>query len=893
MPEDLSQSRIWKVLSRLLPRRYRERYGRELLHLHSEGAKHARGPLFWAAVAWDVLVTALQLRVDALRGTPARAQVERVGVFDTMRHCFMLARRALLHAPGFTIAVVLTLALGIGANSTMFAILDRLLFSPPQHIANADRLRRVFVYGKTPFKPEIGYSSSMTYPDLRDLARTKAFAQLAGFSARTMTLGRGETSEQITVELASASYFPALGVRPKLGRFYVESEDDVHAAVPTVVLSHGFWQRRFGGAASVLGQTLDLGAGKYTVIGVAPPGFTGINLAPIDAWVPLRTAGAIESGTNWVDAYGWYWMQLVARLNPGVTDERTAAEASALYRSGQPLKEREDSSAQVRLASVIAARGPNRTQETIVAEALGGVALLVLLIACANVANLFLARSMQRRKQFAVQSALGVGRGRLLLQNLTEALLLAVSAAVLAYFISSAVAPALFRVLLKNAYLPTAGGLRAALMTGALALVTVLMGAFIPALRASRVDLLDALRSGRSSLRSSWARAALLGTQAALSVIMLVGAGLFVRSLQKATTVDLGLSLDALAVNLELDSETGDQHETEVTYQVFERLQRHPLVQHAAVSSIPPFNGFWGKRVYVPDADSTARGTMGPAFYSATADYFKTLNIPLLRGRALLAADDRRGAAPVAVVSKATANALWRDKDPLGKCMMIGDPRAKPPCTTVVGVVGDVQRDLTSGKPLLTYYVTPHHSDDEGSAGVVVVSVKGNPRDAIPAIREAARLAAPGIRFVTVQPISDFLEYDLRSWKLGATLLTIFGILALIVAAAGVYSVLAFDVVQRRFELGVRAALGAPAPRQVRSIVAQQLAVTAIGVIIGLAAALGLARLASDLLFRVRPTDPAVYVGVVLTLGAVAAAAAALPAWRATRVDPKIALLSE
>jgi hypothetical protein len=470
-------------------------------------------------------------------------------------------------------------------------------------------------------------------------------------------------------------------------------------------------------------------------------------------------------------------------------------------------------------------------------------------------------------------------------------LLLAASAAVLAYFISSAVAPALFRVLLKQADLPTARGLRSALMTGALALVSVLIAA----------SSLHCAPAGSTC----WTRCAAAGHRCACPGARRPagdtgrafrhhagGCRTVPAQSAKATTVDLGL-LDALAVNLELDNKTGDQQETEVTYQVYDRLQRHPLVQHAAVSSIPPFNGFWGMQVYVPDADSTARGTRGPAFYSATADYFKTLDIPLLRGRALTEADDRPGAVPVAVVSKATANALWRDKDPIGKCMKIGDPKAKPVCTTVVGVVGDVQRDLTSGERLLTYYLTPHHPVGEGLAGVVLVSVKGNARDAIPAIREAARMAAPGIRFVTVQPISDFLEYDLRSWKLGATLLTIFGILALIVAAAGVYSVLAFDVVQRRFELGVRAALGAPAPRLVRSIVAHQLAVTAIGVIIGLAAALALARVASDLLFHVTPTDPTVYVGVVLTLGAVAAAAAALPAWRATRVDPKIALLSE
>jgi ABC-type antimicrobial peptide transport system permease subunit len=269
------------------------------------------------------------------------------------------------------------------------------------------------------------------------------------------------------------------------------------------------------------------------------------------------------------------------------------------------------------------------------------------------------------------------------------------------------------------------------------------------------------------------------------------------------------------------------------------------------------------------------------------------MGIPLLLGRALTDEDDRPGAPPVAVVTRATANALWRDKDPLGKCMRIGNPKNNPVCTTVVGVVGDVQRDLTSGKAMYAYYLAPHHPSVQDAARVIMLSARGNAQDAIPAIRDAARAAAPGIRFVTVQRVADFLTHEMRSWRLGATLLTIFGILALIVAAAGVYSVLAFDVVQRRFELGVRAALGAPAPRLVRSVVAQQLLVTGVGVIVGLAAALMLARISADMLFRVTPTDPAVYGAVLGTLVLVAIVAAALPAWRATRVDPKIALVSE
>ncbi len=889
-------TRRWALLSRLLPNWYREAYGADLLRLHVERRGDAAGAVFWWQLTGDVLLTAAQLRIDSWKSArPESGRTLRRG-WDVGRQHVRLALRGLARAPGFTLAVLITLVLGIGANATIFAVLDRLLLSPPEHVVDHQGVRRLSIFGLSPFTAEEGYSSALSYPDYRDLKATRAFAHIAGHSATTMTLGQGLESQRVSAEYATASYFPLLGVRPHLGRFYTEQEDHIGTAQPAVVLSYGFWQRHFAGASNVLGRTVELGKGRYTVIGVTPRGFTGVNLAPIDVWVPMLAANAIESGTQWEDARRWYWFGAIARLSPTVNEDAALAEATAHYRAGRGAFEGKAITSRVAADPLIAARGRGPAREVRVTQALAAVALMMLLIACANVSNLFLVRGIKRRKQLAVQSALGMGRTRLLTQLMTEALVLAAAAGTLSFFAAESIGPLLFRTLLPEATPPAAGGVRVLVATFLITGAALLLTSVVPAIRASRVDLMDVLRSGKSAPRAAWLRRSLSAVQAALSVVLLVGAGLFVRSLQQARALDVGLELSTIAVSMELTNGARFGEElAPAAYAAIERVRAHPIVESATVSSIMPFFGTWGLSVQVPGPDSIDSGPKGPFFYAASGDYFKTMGIPIVRGRALTDADDAAAAQPVAVVNEAMARSVWRGADPIGKCFFVNRAEKQPVvCTTVVGVARDVLPSVTATEPLQLYYLPPRHRGIGFNAGqVLLVRARGKPEAAVPIIRDLVRSAVPNVRFVEAATLEQRVAPQLRSWRLGATLLSVFGILALLVAAAGLYSVLAFDVAQRRFELGVRSALGASAPRLVRAIASDVLLVTGAGVALGLVAALALARTTEQLLFRVQATDPIVYGAAVLALLFIALAASAFPSWRATRIDPKIALNSE
>jgi predicted permease len=885
---------LWRLLRTLLPKWYRATYANDVFRTHLDASRGKTGLRFWLRLTWDVLLTSVQLRMDGTSGTTV-TRPQRASPFDVAGQNLRLAIRGLINTPSFTIAVVLTLALGIGANTTMFTILDRLLLSAPAHIVNPEQVRRISIFGKNPFTGETSHNSALTYPDYRALTSVTGFAGIAARGTRTLTLTSDGVSQHVSTEFATASYFPVLGVKPALGRFFSPNEDKLETAEPVAVLSYGFWQRQFGGSPEVLGRKLDVGKGRYTVIGVAPRGFTGIDISPVDFWLPFHPAAVIESGRDWVDEYGWYWFDAIARVQSDRPVEPVVDMATARYLTGLSSGRDRDASARVVLNPLVSGRGPEPGPEMQVAQALGALAFLVLLIACANVANLFLARGLQRRKQYAVLNALGIGRAGLIAQVMTEAFVLAALASVLAYYIATIVAPTLFKVILVDAELARVGGLRVLLMTFAATLITVLLAGLIPAFRSSQVNVLEALRSGRSSLRLSWLRRGLLTMQAALSVILLVGAGLFLRSLNEAHERDLGLFTDALTIQLEMNGGIigGDELQAAI-YPVLERLQQHPLVESAAATSLLPFNGLWGFRVRAPDADSIPRGPNGPMVYTVTADYFRTLGIPLLRGRGLTVSDDSKSAPPVAVISELMARRLWPGREALGRCLLIGPEKPTPPCTTVVGIVGNVLPHVTAKEPRMFYYLAPRHVGVQtAGAQALVLRVKGNPDNAIAPLRSAAQSAAPGIRFVETIKLADFIEPQLRSWRLGARLLTAFGLLALIVAASGLYSLLAFDVTQRRFELGLRSALGAPAPRLIRATVGEEILFACAGVLLGLIAAFWLARAIQELLFQVKPADPMVYAGVLIVLLAVSTVAAALPAWRAARADPRIALRSE
>ena len=714
-------------------------------------------------------------------------------------------------------------------------------------------------------------------------------------------MGRGPDAAEAQVVLADAALFPLLGVTPVLGRFFDPTEDEI-GANPTVVLSREYWQREFGSDPDVLGRAIDVGAGSHEVIGVAPSGLTGAELSPVDLWVPMRMFEALNNGDGWVENRGWYWLRAVARLQPGATVELAAEQATAAHRNGrrEMIDEgRYDAEAEVLVAPIIAAQGPEPSREAEVARWLGGVSLIVLLIACFNVANLLLARSIRVQRETVVRRALGAGRGRLAIELVGESVVLAglggVAAVALAYVIEG---PAHAVLLPGVATGTSAVDGRLVLFTLGIALLAGLVSGGLPALRATGARTVATLQSGGARVVAGRTRtqALLLVAQAALSVVLLVGAGLFVRSVRGAGDLDLGFDAGRVAVvRLEWNETLDSDVRAEIYGSALERLRRLPGVSEAALTyTVPFYSAISLGQPRVPGLDSVPRHhNGGPYVNKVGSGYFEAMGLEIVRGRPFEPRDDGEGAPPVAVVSESMANAIWPAGDALGACMIIEPDEEGSSCTEVVGVVENHRRqDLVEDDPHFMYFLNQHHPQMIGPPQSLMVRTDDDPAGLLAELRSAAAVS-PQIRFVATTPLREFIDPHLRSWTLGASAFSAFGVLALLVAAWGLYSVLAFDVALRRREMGIRSALGAPRPRLVHMVLQRAVVLVGLGIAAGLIFARLTARFVEPLLFRVSATDVAVYLAVAATLVAVGATAGFLPAWRASRVDPTEALRSD
>lgn len=814
------------------------------------------------------------------------------------------ALRRMARAPGLTLAVVLTFALGIGANATMFGIVDRLLLRAPAHIVDPESVKRLVSEYMSPVTGSLEIDVVVAYPDYLDFAGASSFSAVAGYTGRTLTLGEGEGARQLDAGLVTGNFFSLLGVRPALGRFFAPEEDAV-GAQGVAVISAGLWREQFGGDRSVLGATLDFGYGSYTIVGVAPDNFTGVELRRRDVWLPLHTSlSQLLSGPAWerrTTSRTSYWLYVVARLAPRIGPEAAAAEATTLFRTGR-ADLREDNpfrTAHVLAAPIIAGRGPLAAAETRVAKWLAGVSLSVLLIASANVANLLLARAVRQRREIGVRLALGISRRRLLAQMLTESLMLALLGGVAALLVTRWGAGLVRKLLLPN--VAWGDSVVDARVLGFVLVLTLLVGlaaGLAPALQSSRPDLVAALKSGGrgASGAGSRTRHALTVLQAALSVVLLVGAGLFVRSLQRVEALDLGVRTEgALVVRPVFAPGLSEEQQTTFYRDAQERLRELPGVAHSAASVGVPFRTVITTGLEVPGLDSLPRiGGGDPFVYAVGPGYFGAVGLQVSRGRGILPTDVQ-GALRVAVVSETMARALWPGEPPLGKCLIVGGEEGEPapPCTEVVGVVTDTRRSSLVEGPAMQYYVPLAQNIIREAPHALLVRAAGDPAVLMPVIRRELLGLGPEVRFITVQPYAELLDPERRSWTLGATMFTVFGLLALVVAAIGLYSVLAFGVAQRTQELGIRAALGASRERLVGLVLGEGLRLVAVGVALGLAAALLLSRRIAPLLFEVSPHDPITLGGVVVVLLLVSVLASVLPALRATRVDPSTALRAE
>jgi putative ABC transport system permease protein len=811
------------------------------------------------------------------------------------------ALRALVAHKAFTIGVVVTLALGIGANATMFGIVDRLLFRSPNMLRDPETVHRLYRYERDQFGPTA--NRNFSYPTYLDLKRTlKSFTDVAAFYTPRFAIGDGETIAELPVTVASANYFNYFDARPIRGRFFTAAQDSAERA-QVVVLGYDFWQSHFGGR-DIIGEQLRVGATLRTIIGVAPPGFVGVSDQGVPTmWLPMATFAFGARGARYDTEYEWSWLEAIGRRNPSVSIDAAETELTgAFIASWRRAYERngqwgapESLHLRGALGPIQLERGPQAGPESGVAKWTAGVALIVLLIACANVANLLLARALGRRREIAVRLALGASRARLARQLLTESLLLSAIGGVAGLAIAQWGAASIRRWFIPadvNVGVFTDG--RTLVFAGAVTVIVALLTGLVPAVRASRADVSRALKDGArgSSLQHSRTRSSLLVLQVALSVVLLVGAGLFVRSLSRASDYRLGYDADqVLHATMRMRGVRINNLAEHTT--MYERLEAAaktvPGVAYVTHAQSVPFSGNDVRPLASPGVDSiNERGRF--ILQIGSPDYFATMGTRILRGRAF-GPDDRAGTEPVVVVSEGMAKAIWPGSDAIGKCVRITFPEGGP-CMTVIGVAEEMHLRAFDDSREHAYYV-PRAQMTEPPQMQLLVRVSGPPEQVADALRRRLKQELPGAAYAAVRPLSQLVEPNLRSWRLGATMFAAFGALALLLAAVGLHSVIAYDMAQRKRDLSLRLALGAPVSRLFAMVVGRGARLVTVGLVLGGSVAMWAAPWLKTQLFQQEPRDLTVFGVVGLTLLVAGVGATLTPAFRAARVDPNQVLREE
>jgi predicted permease len=820
---------------------------------------------------------------------------------DALRHDLEYARRQIRRSPGLAAAVIATFALGIGANATMFGIIDRLLLRPPAHVVGPEQLYRVELSFR--WDGEEHFNSSFSYPgyvDVRD--GVPAFAGVAMHTyPNPVSLGLGGDARKVDGVMVSGTYFGTLGVRATLGRLIGPGDDVLPNGSRVAVIGYGLWQREFGGERDVVGREIELAGRKFAIVGVAPQGFVGTGSKGVDVWIPVSAGEGLRfAGENWAKERRSSWMTVVARLKPGLTEDVAASQITAAYRAGTEADgAKVDTTARGRLTSVLPSKQRTLSRERKVAILLGGVSVLVLLIACANVANLLLVRAFTRRREVAVRLALGIPRGRLVRQLVTEAVVLAVLGGLAALAVVQWGSALVQKVLLADFAWPDAAiDGRVLAFTAAATVAVGLLTGLVPALQGSAPDLARTLKEGGrgTGVARSRTRTFLLVIQAAVSVILLVGTGLFVRSLRNVHGVELGVDVNRLVIaSIDLRSVGIDSVRANEYFRlVREAAARLPGVAAATVAEAPPFSDWsMGIGIKVPGSDSVVDFDNGPLKHVVQPEYFAAVGTRIVRGRAFEDSDTRPGAPPVTIINERVARALWPREQAIGRCIQTGEKDS--PCFEVVGIAQDTHRgSVVEDNDLAQVYLPLGRVPPNTRARFLLVRPTGEDPDVlIEPVRRVMQTVMSGLPYANVRPMRSALDTELRAWELGATMFAAFGLIALVLSSLGLYSVVAYSVAQRMHEMGVRVALGARA-NDIRGLVLRQgLRVAALGLAGGVVLALGAGRFVEPLLFQTSTRDPLVYGAVLVVLLAVATVASLVPARRATRADPLTALRAE
>jgi predicted permease len=806
--------------------------------------------------------------------------------------------RAMRRAPGFSAIAVASLAIGIGANTTMFGAIDMLLVRTPAHIQDAARIHRVYfgVPSSGTTTVTVSRQGYGTYVALRDNVRD--LEAVGAFSSMKISSGRGENARHIDAVLVTPSVFTLLGVRPALGRFFVaaeERDEGDHVAV----LGYDTWRAQFNGDSTVLGRTIDVAGTPYVVVGVAPDGFTGIDLDRVDLWLPLGAATRLFSRAAMDATSESYWLEIVAKRRSGVAVELVDDEATNAYREAwrsSPMYAETFGKSRAILGPLVAARGPVPSADAKVSIWVAAVSLLVLLIASANVANLLLLRGLTRAREVALRLSLGATRWRVMRQWLVEGVLLAGTAAVCALVLAMWSTTAMRSFLIPRAVSGRILDPRLLAFTAVVALGAGILASLVPALLMARRDFGPLLGGGRvdNSPNRLALQRVIIGGQVALATLLLVGAGLFVTSLKNVRAVDLGLDVDHL-LYVRLDLTSGGRRETQqaasatATYRtILESVRRVPGVMNATLTAGEPLASGWGISLRRRGGAELATGSPVPLGRAVGTNYFETMGTSLRRGR-LFTAADHAPTAHVAIVDEATARHYWPTGDALDPCVYLGSDKT---CTQIVGVVANTVLWQITGDKGFTIYV-PIEAFSDQNVTMIEVRTSGDPNASISAVRQAVSSASPNLPWVDIQPLSQRLAPQLKPWRLGASMFTAFGVLALFLAAVGLYGLVSFMVAQRTREIGVRKALGAQSGSIVRMVLRGALGMTLGGITAGIVITLGAGRFIADQLYGVSPRDPLVIALCAAALVTVAIVACLAPARRATSVDPMAALRAE